>query len=84
MYAGQFLEGDASAVVQTLQRLRGAGKKTFLLTNNLYEYTNVVLKHIVQSRSVLFLQYECNDGLSWALLLAINHSPCHSVLTLFL
>eukprot|EP01032_Pedospumella_encystans_P011877 gene11877-13777_t len=49
---GEYLEGDAGAVVQTLQRLRGAGKKTFLLTNNLYEYTNVVLKHITHSSDV--------------------------------
>ena len=52
---GEYLEDDTQdtgAVVQTLQRLRSAGKKTFLLTNNLYEYTNVVLKYLAHSRSV--------------------------------
>ena len=34
--------------VPMLQRLRNGGKKVFLLTNSMYEYTNTVMNYLVQ------------------------------------
>ena len=39
-----------AGTVRTLQRLRSAGKKTFLLTNSMYDYTDKIMTHIVQTR----------------------------------
>lgn len=37
-------------IVTTLQQLKSAGKKVFLLTNSLWEYTNSVMEYLVHSR----------------------------------
>ena len=37
-------------MVPMLQRLKRAGKKVFLLTNSMWEYTNVVMDYLVHSR----------------------------------
>jgi hypothetical protein len=37
--------------VRTLQQLRRAGKKTFLLTNSFWPYVDVVMRHLVQSET---------------------------------
>lgn len=37
-------------IVTTLQQLKSAGKKVFLLTNSLWEYTNSVMEFLVHSR----------------------------------
>ena len=37
-------------IITTLQQLKSAGKKVFLLTNSLWEYTNSVMEFLVHSR----------------------------------
>jgi FMN phosphatase YigB (HAD superfamily) len=46
----KYIERDDS-LVRTLQQLRRAGKKTFLLTNSFWPYVDVVMKHLVQSET---------------------------------
>lgn len=46
----KYIERDDS-LVRTLQQLRRAGKKTFLLTNSFWPYVDIVMKHLVQSET---------------------------------
>ena len=39
------------ALVPMLEALRSAGKKVFLLTNSLWDFTNVVMNHLVHGAS---------------------------------
>ncbi len=48
MSAGKYILDDPFTVPMLLQ-LQAAGKKVFLLTNSLWEYTSVVMEHIVST-----------------------------------
>jgi hypothetical protein len=45
-YSGRYILDDPATVPMLLQ-LRAAGKRVFLLTNSLWDYTSVVMEHIV-------------------------------------
>lgn len=46
-WAGRYIKRDPQ-LLQTIQQLRRAGKKTFLLTNSLWGYANRVMKFLFE------------------------------------
>lgn len=48
---GRFIQRDPH-LVKTIQQLRRAGKKTFLLTNSLWRYTDRVMSYLVGENSM--------------------------------
>ena len=47
---GKFIHADA-ALVPMLRALRASGKKIFLLTNSLWDFTNVVMNFLVSQKA---------------------------------
>jgi HAD superfamily 5'-nucleotidase-like hydrolase len=46
---GAFIQAD-DKLAETLHKLRSSGKRLFLLTNSYYEYTNVVMKYLLDGK----------------------------------
>lgn len=54
MFTGKYITYD-EGVVHTLTQLRDANKRTFLLTNSFWNYTNAIMDYVVHGGYVLHI-----------------------------